>query len=852
MKKTTISKIFIITLILVMMTSILVACDFNSRKDPGGDPTPDVHVHTHTFSQAWENDSTYHWHKATCEHSTEVSGKEKHKFGNGVLNSAGTEKTFTCTVCQYSKTEVVQQVKATVKQSKVNLSTFKVNIPAGTKYLGITTKTGAVAAADSDSPKVRQYLSAFSDFDELINKEITFSQVRKVFLTHVMIDTYTERVEIVTTEEPIYEMVEDPNNPGQLIEKLDENGQPIQAKDENGNLLFKTEEVIHKEKLGTEYKKLFSYRVDGVQSYAIHETTDGNVKYYAADETGKAILVNEERQEVTLPEENDWNYVYELDASGKEIPRQERNADNIEDYVYADTIPEDELDEKEKIVEVTIVKSQDTFALDIIKLKVVNNFAFICFAIPIPDECYLGGVYTIEEADGTITRFTAADLPERKTEANAAKYDSVDYYTNRFVQSYILDTNTGKIYALGDNNLDEVDEFGMALMGDKKYEIRLDDEDKINLTLRDISSNIVDGKGNSALAVYKDKNGIIFVKESIDRRTRTDVVHYSNINVTFVYYSLEFNPGRKAWKTPTFVFDYNNNAYSFIDGKMKKVTGYEKVTVLNENNEPVSETRLTYSEEDYSQTSSRIRLRPLMDGITDKGIDLIIDMFVLNGKLFILNTVDHTGCGVERNYSYLISKVSNIESGKKITGSLVFNNPESDMTISSVIMYTLNGTDYCDRSRNLYSYLYNDGIIFVNTNNGELRILYFKAEEFLTEAEKSEWSVPGTEFSSYYPSFSNGVYYKELVLTYNDVAFTVNDGKTIQSIEKPVVNSDNTILFELNGNRTETFIGIYYFVLDLEAPLPSTIKCYSNKDDATIKRPPKKDTSYIISIAPIN
>lgn len=117
MKKTTISKIFIITLILVMMTSILVACDFNSRKDPGGDPTPDVHVHTHTFSQAWENDSTYHWHKATCEHSTEVSGKEKHKFGNGVLNSAGTEKTFTCTVCQYSKTEVVQQVKATKSES---------------------------------------------------------------------------------------------------------------------------------------------------------------------------------------------------------------------------------------------------------------------------------------------------------------------------------------------------------------------------------------------------------------------------------------------------------------------------------------------------------------------------------------------------------------------------------------------------------------------------------------------------------------------------------------------------------------------------------------------------------------
>lgn len=836
MKKTTISKIFIITLILVMMTSILVACDFNSRKDPGGDPTPDVHVHTHTFSQAWENDSTYHWHKATCEHSTEVSGKEKHKFGNGVLNSAGTEKTFTCTVCQYSKTEVVQQVKATVKQSKVNLSTFKVNIPAGTKYLGITTKTGAVAAADSDSPEVRQYLSAFSDFDELINKEITFSQVRKVFLTHVMIDTYTERVEIVTTEEPIYEMVEDPNNPGQLIEKLDENGQPIQAKDENGNLLFKTEEVIHKEKLGTEYKKLFSYRVDGVQSYAIHETTDGNVKYYAADETGKAILVNNERQEVTLPEENDWNYIYELDASGKEIPRQEKNADNVVDYVYADTVPEGELDEKEKIVEVTIVKSQDTFALDIIKLKVVNNFAFICFAIPVPDECYLGGVYTIEEADGTITRFTAADLPERKTEANADRYDSVDYYTNRFVQSYILDTNTGKIYALGDNNLDEVDEFGMALIGNKKYEIRLEDGG-INLTLRDISKNIEDGRGNSALAVYKDKNGIIYVKESRDRRTSTDIVHYSNINITFVYYSLEFDSGRMKWRTPDFVFDFDNNAYSFIDGKMKKVIGYQQ-----------EEKRLIYSEEDYSQTNSRIKLRPLMDGITDKGIDLIEDMFILNGKLFILNTIDHNSCGTEKNYSYLISKVSNIESGKWITKRLFNGQSDADLTVTSVMMYILNR----DKTQNIFTYLYNDGIIFVNTNMGELRILYFKAEEFLTDEEKSEWSVVDSQFSTWYPEFSNGIYYKELELTYNDTTFSVNDGETIQSIEKPVVNSDNSILFELNGRRTETFIGIYYFVLDLEAPLPSTIKCYSNKDDASIKRPPKKDTSYIISIAPIN
>ena len=837
MKKTTISKIFIITLILVMMTSILVACDFNSRKDPGGDPTPDVHVHTHTFSQAWENDSTYHWHKATCEHSTEVSGKEKHKFGNGVLNSAGTEKTFTCTVCQYSKTEAVQQVKATVKQSKVNLSTFKVNIPAGTKYLGITTKTGAVAAADSDSPKVRQYLSAFSDFDELINKEITFSQVRKVFLTHVMIDTYTERVEIVTTEEPIYEMVEDPNNPGQLIEKLDENGQPIQAKDENGNLLFKTEEVIHKEKLGSEYKKLFIYNVDGVQKYAIHETTDGYVKYYAADETGEVILVDGERQEVTLPEENDWNYIYELDANGNEIPRQEINEDNVVDYVYVDTVPEDELDEKEKIVEVTIVKSQDTFALDIIKLKVVNNFAFICFAIPIPDECYLGGVYTIEETDGTITRFTAADLPERKTEANADKYDSVDYYTNRFVQSYILDTNTGKIYALGENNLDEVDEFGMALMGDKKYEIRLDDEDKVTLTLRDISKNIVDYEGNSALAVYKDKNGIIYVKESYENRTLVDVVHYSNINITFVYYSVLMESNHAKWYTPPFVFDFKNNAYSFIDGQLKMVIGYDDETK-----------KLVYSEKDYSKTNEKLQLRSFATGMTLE--NRIQDVFILNSKLYVLTNITHGSATLGGQYSYLVSNVNTITSDKAIVTNCVSFTLPKDSCITAIIAY---GNDDLLMMEKVYTYLYNDGIVVINTNNGMLRICYIKSGDFLTAEEKSKWKLVDNSIGRNFPDSGDNIYYKDIILEYNGSILDVNDGNTIQKIEIPVINSENnSILFKLIGRRSEENTGVYYFSLDLEGNLPEKVTCYNTSDEATIKRAPKKDTSYIISISPIN
>ncbi len=38
-------------------------------------------AHTHTFdTDTYEYDNTFHWHPATCEHTGEVSGKEKHTF----------------------------------------------------------------------------------------------------------------------------------------------------------------------------------------------------------------------------------------------------------------------------------------------------------------------------------------------------------------------------------------------------------------------------------------------------------------------------------------------------------------------------------------------------------------------------------------------------------------------------------------------------------------------------------------------------------------------------------------------------------------------------------------------------
>ena len=68
--------------------------------------------HEHTFATEWTTDETYHWHAATCEHIEEVSEKAEHAFDEGKVTLEPTdvkdgEKTFTCTVCYETKTEVI-------------------------------------------------------------------------------------------------------------------------------------------------------------------------------------------------------------------------------------------------------------------------------------------------------------------------------------------------------------------------------------------------------------------------------------------------------------------------------------------------------------------------------------------------------------------------------------------------------------------------------------------------------------------------------------------------------------------------------------------------------------------------
>ena len=63
--------------------------------------------HTHTFSNQWSSDSTYHWHDSTCGHDV-TSEKAAHTFNDVVTPATydhGGYTTHTCSVCGYSYTD---------------------------------------------------------------------------------------------------------------------------------------------------------------------------------------------------------------------------------------------------------------------------------------------------------------------------------------------------------------------------------------------------------------------------------------------------------------------------------------------------------------------------------------------------------------------------------------------------------------------------------------------------------------------------------------------------------------------------------------------------------------------------
>ena len=70
---------------ILAMSLSLVACGHTPDPDPSDE-------HKHTFSKDWSSDAAYHWHAATCEHTTVVDSRAAHSDDNGDKK---------CDVCGY-------------------------------------------------------------------------------------------------------------------------------------------------------------------------------------------------------------------------------------------------------------------------------------------------------------------------------------------------------------------------------------------------------------------------------------------------------------------------------------------------------------------------------------------------------------------------------------------------------------------------------------------------------------------------------------------------------------------------------------------------------------------------------
>ena len=73
-------------------------------------------AHTHKFASEWTKDETNHWYASTCGHTTEVSGKAAHSFGDWTITKEPTEEAEgsrekSCTVCEYTVPEVIEKLE---------------------------------------------------------------------------------------------------------------------------------------------------------------------------------------------------------------------------------------------------------------------------------------------------------------------------------------------------------------------------------------------------------------------------------------------------------------------------------------------------------------------------------------------------------------------------------------------------------------------------------------------------------------------------------------------------------------------------------------------------------------------
>lgn len=710
-----------------------------------------------------------------------------------------------------------------------DISSYTINIPSSTAYLGITTLQDA-RAASGGNPEVEQYLTAFDEYMKIIEGDggtITFSQILYIRFQRKMVDIYQD----VTEDRPLWEMEEDEN--GELVFKLDEDGEKIPVIDEEtGEQAFETV-VIGQEKIGEEPMKLFVAVDQEANTTYLHREIDdeGEYKYYLAEEDGDYLLDEDGNPiEFQLDETMSLTYafVYEKDENGDYIKLTDENGN----YVYAD----ENTDPHEFTLEHIVEKEQVDFALDILKLRVVGDIAFACFALPMPDYCYGKGQWAVKLASGEVVKFTAKDLPKRYedcTEKEKETYNVTNYITNNFVQSYAINLVNNKIYSLAGLDIAEIDPAGFfKLVGrpDDVWNIVVDNDSVLFQALN--VTPLFDNEANNF--VKKDNNGILYVENS--KATTVQIV-YQQYNGGFAYtvvYPAMPDRTLDPELVPHFIFDKKGNTYTFDDGKVKRIEGVR----TNENDK----LELVLSEKDYSDTSEKLELE--FKGI----IGYAIEFFLINRKLYtVVDGLLDSGIKFTDTIAMYIRDVEDVDIGEPLAKGVIHYISDEKGTNEgfSALGYTAGYDSIPYNDREAFCILYDDGILIIDKKADVPRVLLLKTEDFIKDEERELFKPVDSTITARTGNCIKGCYYREIDITYM--------GEKVESLMdvESVADIDLSALYlKINlgyvSGITETIV---YASIDLLDTLHEIV-CFDDEDDTTITR--ADDTSHLIAIEPIN
>ena len=111
MKKTKFLVMSLVLSVLMMAAGVLFAACDNGEEDPPA-------THTHTWSTEWSSDEDNHWHACTGEDCDAVNDEAAHTWDGGEVTTPATFEapgvmTYTCTVCDATKTEDIAQLEHT-------------------------------------------------------------------------------------------------------------------------------------------------------------------------------------------------------------------------------------------------------------------------------------------------------------------------------------------------------------------------------------------------------------------------------------------------------------------------------------------------------------------------------------------------------------------------------------------------------------------------------------------------------------------------------------------------------------------------------------------------------------------